>query len=69
MIERGCYAALSYFEQAKRCYRKAGLDPAWDALVDEIRQTHRRKSAFMPGFERLVQGKKPNPAEPEPKRN
>ncbi len=53
-------AALSHFEQAKRCYRKAGLDPAWDALVDEIRQNHGRKSAFMPGFERLVQGKKPD---------
>jgi len=53
-------AALSHFEQAKRCYRKAGLNSAWDALVDEIRQTHRRKSAFLPGFEQLVQGKKPN---------
>jgi len=53
-------AALSHFEQAKQCYRTAGLDPLWDALVDEIRQTHRRKSAFMPGFERLAQGDKPN---------
>ena len=53
-------AALSHFEQAKQCYRTAGLDLLWDALVDEIRQTHRRKSAFMPGFERLVQGDKPN---------
>ncbi len=53
-------AALSHFEQSKQCYRTAGLDPLWDALVDEIRQTHRRKSAFMPGFEQLVQGKKPN---------
>jgi uncharacterized Zn finger protein len=53
-------AALSHFEQAKRYYRTAGLDSAWDALVDEIRRTHRRKSAFMPSFELLVQGKKPH---------
>ena len=53
-------AALSHFERTKRCYRKAGLDSVWDALVDEIRQTHGRKNAFMPGFEQLAQGKKPN---------
>jgi uncharacterized Zn finger protein len=53
-------AALSNFEQAKRCYRKAGLDAAWDELAGEIRRNHGRKSSFMPGFERLVQGKKPD---------
>ncbi|MEA3273719.1 MAG: hypothetical protein U9Q81_00135 [Pseudomonadota bacterium] len=53
-------AALSHFEQAKRCYLKAGLGPAWDELVDKIRRNHGRKSSFMPGFERLVQGKKPD---------
>jgi hypothetical protein len=54
-------AALSNFEQAKRCYRKAGLDSAWDDLAGEIRQNHGRKSSFMPGFERLAQGKKLQP--------
>jgi hypothetical protein len=53
-------AALSNFEQAKRCYRKAGLDSAWDELAAEIRLNHGRKSSFMPGFERLVQGKRPD---------
>jgi tetratricopeptide (TPR) repeat protein len=51
-------AALSHFEQAKRCYKKAGADLAWEELVEEIQQAHHRKSAFMPGFEQLVQGKK-----------
>lgn len=50
--------ALSHFEQARRCYKKAGIDLAWEELVEEIQQTHYRKSAFMPGFEQLIQGKK-----------
>jgi hypothetical protein len=53
-------AALSNFDQVKRCYRKAGLDSAWDELASEIRRNHGRKSSFMPGFERLLQGKKPD---------
>lgn len=53
-------AALSNFEQAKRCYRKAGLDAVWSDLVDQICRNHGRKSSFVPGFERLVQGKKPD---------
>ena len=52
-------AALSHFEQAKRCYKKAGDDQTWRTLVEEILRTHRRKSAFMPGFEKLIQGKRP----------
>ncbi len=52
-------AALSHFAQARRCYKKAGDEPAWRKLVEEILQTHRRKSAFMPGFEKLIQGKRP----------
>ena len=51
--------ALSHFEQARRCYKKSGEDLAWQTLVEEILQTHRRKSAFMPGFEKLIQGKRP----------
>jgi uncharacterized Zn finger protein len=52
-------AALSHFEQARRCYKKAGEDLAWRTLVEEILQAHRRNSAFMPGFEKLIQGKRP----------
>ena len=52
-------SALSHFEQARRCYKKAGVDLAWEELVEEIQQTHYRKSAIMPGFEQLIQGKKP----------
>ncbi len=55
--------ALSHFEQAKRCYTKTGVDRGWEELIDEVQRTHHRKSAFMPGFEQLVQGKKPR-AEP-----
>jgi len=51
--------ALSHFAQARRCYEKAGDEQSWDKLVEEILQKHRRKSAFMPGFEKLIQGKKP----------
>ena len=53
-------AALSNFEQARRCYKKAGDELAWKTLAEEIQHTHRRKSAFMPDFEKLIQGKKPH---------
>lgn len=61
--DRHIASASTFFRvlrEAGQCYRTAGLDPVWDALVNEIRLTLRRKSAFMPGFERLVQGDKPN---------
>jgi len=47
-------AALANFQEAKRCYVQAGLRCEWDALVLEVRHTHRRKYSFMPGFERLA---------------
>ena len=46
-------AALSNLEKAKSCYRRAGLDAQWQALAAEIRRYHFRKSALMPGFERI----------------
>ncbi len=46
-------AALSNLEKAKSCYRSAGLDAQWQVLAAEIRRYHFRKSAFMPGFERI----------------
>jgi uncharacterized Zn finger protein len=53
------YAALSNLEKAKTCYRKAGLDAQWKKLIAEIRRDHKRKSSFMPGFERIVAGAGP----------
>jgi len=50
------FAALSNLEKAKNCYRSAGLDAQWRALVSEIRRKHHRKSGFMPGFERIAGG-------------
>jgi hypothetical protein len=47
-------AALSNLEKAKSCYRSAELDAQWQALAAEIRSHHFRKSAFMPGFERIA---------------
>jgi hypothetical protein len=52
-------AALSHLEKAKICYRSAGLDAQWQALTAEIRREHFRKSAFMPGFERIVRDARP----------
>jgi len=50
------HEAHGYFDQAKRCYEKAGMAEAWDALVDEVREEHHRKYSFMPGFEAVVDG-------------
>jgi hypothetical protein len=52
-------AALSNLEKAKNCYQRAGLAAQWQALIAEIRREHRRKSGFMPGFERIVGGTGP----------
>lgn len=49
-------AALGNFEQAKRCYEKAGLAAEWEDVVNEVRAEHRRKTGFMPGFEEIVVG-------------
>lgn len=39
---------------------EAALDP--QELTEELRPRHRRKSSFMPGFERLVAGRSPSPS-------
>lgn len=49
-------AALSHFRDARNLCRKANLDSEWQAVVDRIYTEHSRKSAFMPGFERLLAG-------------
>ena len=53
-------AALSYFESAKRCFERAGQQDEWSKTVRQVRADHHRKSSFMPGFERLVDGMGPN---------
>lgn len=53
-------AALRNFERAKHCFEHAGLDAAWQKTVNRVRADHHRKSAFMPGFERLVAGTGPS---------
>jgi len=53
-------AAISNFEQAKRCYEKAGLESVWLELVENVRNNHYRKYSFMPGFEQVAEGKGPS---------
>jgi hypothetical protein len=48
--------ALSHFENARRCYERAGLHGEWTALVANTREAHHRKAGFMAGFERLAAG-------------
>ena len=52
-------AALSNFENGMRCFERAGLTDEWDATVNEVRSRHQRKSGFMAGFERLLDGSGP----------
>ena len=49
-------AALDNIEHAKKCYVKAGLEDDWQAVVDDVRKRHFRKSGFMPRFEDIVSG-------------
>jgi len=53
-------AALSNFESAKRCFERAGLHAEWQKTVSQVRADHHRKSGFMSGFERLVEGTGPS---------
>lgn len=53
-------AALASFERARRCFERAGLDDEWSKTVRQVYTDHRRKSGFMPGFERLVEGVGPS---------
>ncbi|MBU4318045.1 MAG: hypothetical protein KKF30_12340 [Proteobacteria bacterium] len=49
-------AALDNIEHAKKCYAKAGLNTAWQAVVADVRARHSRKKGFMAGFEDIVSG-------------
>ncbi len=52
--------ALSNFENAKRCFERAGLIAAWEKTVIQVRADHHRKAGFMSGFEGLVAGTGPS---------
>ncbi|MBI2931112.1 MAG: hypothetical protein HYY16_05635 [Planctomycetes bacterium] len=53
-------AALSNFEDAKKCYERAGLAREWEAVVAQVRKDHYRKARVMDGFEKLVAGNGPS---------
>jgi hypothetical protein len=53
-------AALRNFESAKRSFERAGLQEEWQRTVNQVRSEHHRKSGFMGGFERLVEGMGPS---------
>lgn len=47
-------AALSNFEQARDCYRAAGLAAEWEQTVRRVCTLHNRKTGFINGFQALV---------------
>jgi len=49
-------ASHRHLEAARDILLKEGRDGEWDDVVAEVREKHRRKSSFMPGFERLADG-------------
>lgn len=51
-------AALGHIEKARAFLLETSLGDEWEKLVTEIRSEHSRKSAFMPGFERIVEGRR-----------
>ena len=53
-------AALSNFEDARRCYERAGLGANWESFVREVRAEHYRKTGFMHGFEEVAAGGGPS---------
>lgn len=50
------HAALENLETARALLLSNGHESIWDALVAKIREKHRRKYGFMPGFEKVVAG-------------
>lgn len=49
-------AALSNFEHARKCYSKAGLVDQWEAIAQDVRHRHHRKTEFLARFERIAAG-------------
>jgi tetratricopeptide (TPR) repeat protein len=50
-------AALGNLEKARKLLLREGQASVWEALAAEIRSEHRRKTGFMPGFERVEEGR------------
>lgn len=48
--------AHHYLQSAKTLLEQCGEAGMWSGLVESIRETHRLKPAFMPGFEKIVAG-------------
>lgn len=48
-------SALRNLDRARKAMLKNGRAEEWEALATEIRKNHRRKSAFIPGFESLTE--------------
>lgn len=51
-------AALSNFERARDCYRRAGLAAEWEQTVRRVCSLHYRKTGFISGFQALAAGAK-----------
>jgi len=54
-------AALDHLEKARKIMVREGREKEWEALAAEIRNNHERKRSFMPGFERLAEGRRARP--------
>lgn len=55
-------AAVSNFENAKRCYARAGLAAEWEQTVRHLQAVHRRKTGFLSRLEAMIAGAKPSRA-------
>jgi uncharacterized Zn finger protein len=49
-------AAVSNFENAKRCCQRAGLAAEWELTLRHLRAAHRRKIGFMSRLEAVAAG-------------
>ena len=49
-------AALNNFEHARKCYAKAGLGEEWEAIAQDVRRRHHRKTEFLARFDRIADG-------------
>jgi tetratricopeptide (TPR) repeat protein len=47
-------AALEHLERARKSSLKAGRPDIWEGIVCAVRERHRRKTGFMPEFERIA---------------
>ena len=53
---RHYHAALDHLASAQKLLHNEGRSEEWAKLVIDVRERHGRKSGFMPGFERIVEG-------------